>query len=171
MLELNIGQAVVRELDPADAPSIAYHANDRRIWVQLRDLFPHPYVEAHGKMFIESVQLQTMPTTFAIALDGNAVGVIGLILQSDINRVSAELGYWLGAAYWGRGVGTAAVKAITEWAMRELQLTRVFATPFAHNAASCRVLEKAAFVREGLMRSSAIKDGQLLDQVLYARVA
>jgi RimJ/RimL family protein N-acetyltransferase len=171
MLELNLGDAVVRELDLTDAPSLARHADDRRIWLQVRDALPHPYLEAHAVAYIESVRAQKPPTTFAIAVDGQAVGAIGLTMQTDVNRVSAELGYWLGAAYWGRGLATRAVSAVTRWGIDELRLTRVFATPFAENLASCRVLEKAGFVREGVMRRSAVDDGRLLDQVMYACVA
>ena len=103
-------------------------------------------------------------------MNDQVVGVIGLTVQTDINRLSAEIGYWVGAAHWGKGIATAAVRALTTWSMAQLGLVRIFATPFVHNVASCRVLEKAGYLREGLMRKSAIKDGQVLDQVLYAYV-
>jgi ribosomal-protein-alanine N-acetyltransferase len=169
-LELDLGCAVLRELALSDAPSLARHANDRRIWLQLRDAFPHPYQEEDARAFIERIRLQNQSTAFALAVEGHAVGVIGLRLQSDINRLSAEIGYWVGASHWGKGIATAAAQAITKWSMDELKMIRLFATPFADNAASCRVLEKAGYVREGLMRKSAIKDGQLQNQVLYAFV-
>ena len=111
-----------------------------------------------------------MAKSVALAVEGHAVGVICLRLQSDINRLSAEIGYWVGASHWGKGIATAAAQAITKWSMDELKMIRLFATPFADNAASCRVLEKAGYVREGFMRKSAIKDGQLQNQVLYAFV-
>lgn len=168
--ELDLGCAVLRELALSDAPSLARHANDRRIWLQLRDAFPHPYQEEDAREFIERIRLQNQPTAFALAVEGHTVGVIGLRLQSDINRLSAEIGYWVGTSHWGKGIATAAVQAITKWSRDELKMVRLFATPFADNAASCRVLEKAGYVREGLMRKSAIKDGQLQDQVLYAFV-
>ena len=170
MLEIDLGCAVLRELTLSDAPSLARHANDRRIWLQLRDVFPHPYQEEDARKFIERIRLQNQPTAFALAVDGHAVGVIGLILQYDINRLSAEIGYWIGTAYWGKGIATAAVTAFTKWSRDELKMVRLFATPFADNSASCRVLEKAGYIREGLMRNGAIKDGRLQDQVLYAFV-
>ena len=169
-LELDLGYAVLRELTLSDAPSLARHANDRRIWLQLRDVFPYPYQEEDAREFIERIRLQNQPTAFALGVDGHAVGVIGLILQHDINRLSAEIGYWIGTAYWGKGIATAAVTALTKWSMDELKMVRLFATPFADNTASRRVLEKAGYVREGVMRKSAIKDGQIRDQVLYAYV-
>ena len=167
VFSLDLGCAVLRELALSDAPSLTRHANDRRIWLQLRDVFPHPYQEEDAREFIERIRLQNQPTAFALAVDGHAVGVIGLTVQTDINRLSAEIGYWVGAAYWGRGIATAAVRALTSWSMDQLGLIRLFAMPFAHNVASCLVLGKAGYVREGLLRKSAIKDGQVLDQVLY----
>ena len=169
-LHLDLGVVILRELVLGDAPSLAQHANDRLIWVQLRDLFPHPYGEEDAVEFIERIHMQNQPTAFALAVDGQAVGVIGLTIQTDINRRSAEIGYWIGAAHWGKGIATAAVRSLTAWSMDQLGFVRLFAMPFAHNIASCRVLEKAGYVHEGLMHKSAIKDGQILDQHLYAHV-
>jgi len=105
---------------------------------------------------------------FAIAVDGAAVGGIGFVPQHDVDRVSTEVGYWLGESLWGRGITTEALIAITRYAIATHGLTRTFALPFAHNAASCRVLEKAGYVLEARLRKSAIKDGQILDQMQYA---
>jgi [ribosomal protein S5]-alanine N-acetyltransferase len=153
-----------------DAPSLALHANDRLVWVQLRDMFPHPYREEDPTEFIERIQIQSQPTALALAVNDQVVGVIGLTVQPDINRLSAEIGYWVGAVHCGKGIATTAVRALTTWSMAQLGFVQIFATPFVHNVASCRVLEKAGYLREGLMRKSAIKDGQVLDQVLYAYV-
>lgn len=108
--------------------------------------------------------------SFAIAVDDSAVGGISLRVGSDIERLSAELGYWLGEAFWGRGIVSDAAAAVTDFAFHELHLARIFAVPFAHNTASHRVLEKAGYQREGVLRASAIKDGQVLDEYLYARI-
>jgi RimJ/RimL family protein N-acetyltransferase len=88
----------------------------------------------------------------------------------DIERIGAEIGYWLGEAYWGRGIMTDVVRLTTDYAFTELGLERVFAVPFTTNVASCRVLEKAGYLREGTLRRSAIKDGRILDQFIYAKV-
>ena len=96
--------------------------------------------------------------------------LIGFKLGTDIARLTAEMGYWLGEQYWGRGLMTRAVQAASEWALDEYKLTRIFAMVFSHNVGSVRVLEKAGFEREGTMRRSAIKNGVVLDQVLYAKV-
>ena len=161
---------LIRPFQPEDAPSLAHHANDIRVWLQLRDIIPHPYSIEDAVDYVAFAVAYRPQTMFAICPEQEAVGSIGLNLQSDINRRSAELGYWLGHDYWGRGLATRAVRAMTSWAIDELQLIRIFAMPFCENRASCRVLEKAGFVLEGVMRKSAIKNDRVLDQALYAYV-
>ncbi len=168
-MHLNLEPCDVRSLRPEDAESLAVHANNREVWINLRDGFPHPYTVSDAQNFIERC-LQPPETTFAIALEGKAVGAIGFVLGGDVERVSAELGYWLGESFWGRGIMTAAVSAVTEYAMREYDLERIYATPFAWNEASMHVLENAGYVLEGVMRRSAIKDGKIIDKFLYAAV-
>jgi len=169
-VELPTPTCVVRSYEPGDAASLARNANNRKVWLKLRDRFPHPFSEADGAAYIAHVRSRPVATSFAIAVDGLAVGGISLRVGEDVERLSAELGYWLGEEYWGRGVMSDAVTVVTRYALDHLGLIRVFALPFAPNAASCRVLEKAGYQREGVMRCSAIKDGQVLDQVLYAVV-
>ena len=169
-MELRTDCCVLRQFRAADAASLARHANDRQVWLNLRDLFPHPYAIADAERYIAQVVDEMPVTRFAIDIDGEAVGSVGLKLGSDIERRSAEIGYWLGQAYWGRGIVSAAVAAVTDYAFRELDLLRVFAVPFVRNPASARVLEKAGYQREGTMRCSAVKDGLIVDQYLYAAV-
>lgn len=170
MIALDREGCLLRPWRRGDAASLAENADNREVWLNLRDRFPHPYTRADAEGWIAHVEGQAPPTHLAIEVDGAAVGGIAIQLGSDIERCSAEIGYWLGEAYWGRGIVTAAVRAMTEHAFREFPLTRVFAVPFARNPASCRVLEKAGYLLEGTLRRSAIKDGQVLDQCLYARV-
>ena len=109
-------------------------------------------------------------TGFAITIGQEAVGGIGFNQQRDIERVSAEIGYWLGESLWGRGIATEALAAVTQYAIEHHKLTRVFAVTFVSNPASCRVLEKAGYVLEGRLRRSAVKDGVVIDQLQYAIV-
>lgn len=166
-MRLTCGTCVVRSWEADDLASLVAHANNRRIWEHLRDQFPHPYTRRDGKAFLEHVMRARPETTFAIDVAGQAVGAVGYVLRTDVERVSAEIGYWLGEAYWGRGLCAAAVAAVTHHAVAQHGLTRVYALPFAHNVASCRVLEKAGFTVEGRLRRSAIKDGRIIDQLLY----
>jgi RimJ/RimL family protein N-acetyltransferase len=151
-------------------PSLVEHANNREIWMNLRDRFPHPYTRADGQSFIKLARRMDPETFFAIAVDDHAVGGIGFVMQTDVERISAEVGYWLGEAFWGRGIVTEALVAVTRHAIERHGLTRLFALPFAHNVGSCRVLEKAGYVLEGRLRRSAIKDGVILDQLQYAYI-
>lgn len=168
--DLRIPGCEVRSYRESDAESLATHANNRKIWLNLRDGFAHPYTPDHARAFIRAALARRPETHFAMAVNGAAVGSIGLKLREDVERVSAEIGYWLGEPFWGRGIITEALIAVTAAALRTHGLTRVFAVPYAWNLASFRVLEKAGYVREGVMRRSAIKDGHVVDQVLYARV-
>ena len=169
-IELAGAQCAVRRFIIADEPSVASVANDRRIWLQLRDLFPYPYRLADAEDYIGRVASADPPLSLAIVVDGRAVGGVGLQPMTDVNRRTAEIGYWVGAAYWGRGIATEAVTLVTAWAFSTHGFLRIFAQPFAGNQASRRVLEKAGYELEGTLRRSAIKDGQVRDQCLYARL-
>lgn len=169
-MELEMKNCTLRSYRMDDAESLAAYANNRKIWLNLRDGFPHPYTVEDGHNFIRRALEMQPEANFAICVEGQVVGGIGFILHSDIERISAEIGYWLGEPFWGRGIVTEALIALTAYAIQTHNLRRVFAVPFAHNKGSARVLEKAGFQLEGCMRSSAIKDGKVLDQLLYAYV-
>lgn len=168
---LQLSTCDVRSWQTSDIDSLVAHANNRKIWMNLRDAFPHPYTRHDARDFIRAVRHRDPETTFAIAVDGAAVGSIGFVMHGDVERVSAEIGYWLAEPFWGRGIMTGALKGVTEYAITTHGLTRIYALPFAWNAASCRVLEKAGYVLEARLRCSAIKDGQLTDQLQYAFIA
>jgi RimJ/RimL family protein N-acetyltransferase len=161
----------VRSWRTSDAEALARHADNRKIWINLRDAFPHPYTSRDARDFIRSVLQRTPETTFAIAVHDEPVGSIGFVLHPDVERVSAEIGYWLAEPFWGRGIATDALAAVTRHAIEAHGLTRIYALPFAWNAASCRVLEKAGYVLEARLRQSAIKNSQLTDQMQYAFIA
>lgn len=154
-----------------DAASLAKHANSRDVWINLRDGLPHPYSLNDAVTWIGSIKDQQPRVSFIIDVDGEAIGGIGFVLGSDIERRSAEVGYWLGVSHWGRGIATAALERICQYGFEELGLLRIFATPIVWNPASFRVLEKAGFEREGIMRSACVKDGKVADMALYAKIA
>jgi len=170
-MRIELSRCVVRSWSEDDATDLAPHADCREVWINLRDGFPHPYTVADALSFIRSSRALPVETNFAIAVDGRACGGIGLRLGEDVERVSAEVGYWLGRAYWGRGVATEALIALRDYAIEAFSLTRIWAVPYEWNVASTRVLEKAGFKLEGRLRRSAIKDGRVIDQFLYAFVA
>lgn len=167
-MRLELSRCLVRPWTNADADSLHRHANNRRVSIHLRDRFPFPYEIEHAKAFLGWLAGQPSPTVWAIEVNGEAVGGIGIELHTDIERVSAEIGYWLGEQVWGGGIATEALRAVTAEAFARYDLTRIYAVPFADHHASIRVLEKAGYVKEGIMRQSAIKDGKVRDQALYA---
>lgn len=166
---ITLPSCVVRDWEAGDAPSLAEFANDRRIWLNLRDHFPHPYSLADANAFLAQVAGMRPRTSFAIAVDGKAMGGIGYTRHEDVERVGAEIGYWLAVPLWGRGIMASALAGVTAHAFREhAELRRIYAVPFAWSAASARVLEKVGYKLEGRMRQSVIKDGRVTDQLLYA---
>jgi [ribosomal protein S5]-alanine N-acetyltransferase len=171
VIRLPLGRSVVRSWQKADVASLVAHANNRKIWLNLRDRFPHPYTKSDGRAYIRMAVAMDPETFFAIDVEGQAVGAIGYVMQPDVERMSAEVGYWLGEAFWGRGIVSEALRAITLDAIERHHFTRLFAVPFASNTASCRVLEKAGYVLEARLRRSAIKDGVVIDQLQYAFAA
>jgi RimJ/RimL family protein N-acetyltransferase len=169
-MRLALRNCTVRSWRTDDLESLVTHADNRNVWINLRDRFPHPYSRADGRAWLETACRQDPETNFAIDVAGRAVGGIGFILQHDIAFRSAEIGYWLGEAFWGRGISTEAVRAVTAYAIDKYDLCRVFAAVFEWNPGSCRVLEKAGYVREARMRKSATKAAQTVDEFLYAFV-
>jgi RimJ/RimL family protein N-acetyltransferase len=167
-MHLKLRTCDVRSWRSTDAEPISRHANNRNIWINLRDAFPHPYSLKDAREYIRAVRQRLPETSFVIAVDDEAVGSIGFVLRQDVERVSAEIGYWLAEPFWGRGITSEALSVVTAYAVETFHLTRVFAVPFAWNAASCRVLEKAGYVLEARLRRSAIKDGKTTDQLQYA---
>lgn len=165
--EIDCGVCRLRQLRRDDAEAIAIHGNNPKIAANLRDRFPHPYTVEDARRFLDYVESDAGECVAGIDAAGEAVGAIGLQFRSDIERCSAELGYWLGEAYWGRGIMTAAIRGFASWAMPRFELTRVYASVFAENAASIRVLQKAGFIRVGVLRKAAVKDGAYRDYVLY----
>ena len=160
----------LRKWDILDAGPLARCANNENIARNMRDAFPHHYTLADAEAFIDGSlpAREGAALCYAIELDGQAAGSIGLFRGSDIYRKNAELGYWLAEEYWGRGVMTDAVRQICAEGFAKWDIERVYAEPFADNAASRRVLEKAGFALEGTMRRGAYKNGAYRDWCMYA---
>jgi RimJ/RimL family protein N-acetyltransferase len=165
--DLECGACRLRPFRGQDAAVLARHANNRNVAMYLRDRFPHPYSTADALRFFDYAANTGDECVACIEVEGEAAGAIGVQFRTDIERCSAELGYWLGEAFWGRGIITTAIRSFTDWAMPRFELTRVYAEVFADNQASGRVLGKCGFVRVGVLRKAAIKSGVHHDYVLY----
>ncbi len=168
---ISIGEGfALRSLCATDADAIARYANNRNVWRNLRDVFPTPYDREHAVKFIKEMLASEPEGAFAIASPEEAIGVIGFHLQPDVLCRTAEVGYWLGEPFWGRGIATRALIAITGYAFQRHDYLRLTSNVFGWNLASARVLEKAGYTREGVLRNAVFKDGQVTDLLIYGKL-
>ena len=160
----------LRPWNEGDLESLVRHGNNRAVWRNLTDLFPHPYTRADARAWVRDAA-DAAPSLF-VAIDwrGEAVGGAGVIAGEGHAVHTGQFGYWLGESHWGHGLATASARALKEHLFLLPRFERLEAPVFAWNPASMRVLEKAGFTREGVLRRSMLKDGQLIDQVMYAAV-
>jgi RimJ/RimL family protein N-acetyltransferase len=158
----------IRQFISNDISKLAELCNNKNIWDNLRDFIPFPYTEKDAQGFIDFCSKENPVVTFAIDLNENLVGCIGLVPQNDIYRLSAEIGYWIGEPYWGFGIATQAVRLIVDYGFKKLNLIRIFTGVFDYNVPSQRVLEKAGFKKEGVFEKSIIKNGQIHDEYRYS---
>lgn len=160
----------LRKWQESDAPSVLKYADNKKISDNLRDVFPHPYTLADAEFYVKDCAQNSEEAQLcrAIVIDGEAVGSVGIFVQNDVKRKSAELGYWLGEPFWGKGIMSAAVSQICAEAFETFDIVRIYAEPFAHNAASRKVLQKSGFTLEGVMKNSVYKNGEIFDSCMYA---
>lgn len=151
-----------------DLDSLVIHANNWQVAKNLTDKFPFPYNEIHAKAFIEFATKGDPIHIFAIDINGNAVGGIGIHPQEDIHRKNAELGYWLAEPYWGKGIMSRAIEQSVNFAFDTFDIVRLFARPFGTNIASQKVLEKNGFILEGCFEKVLFKNNEFLDELIYA---
>lgn len=146
--------------------------NNKNILNNLRDGLPYPYTINDAEEYITTMLSADKTKTFAFAIVVNdvVVGSIGVFRCDNIHSRTAEMGYYMGEPYWGKGLGTSAVKQICKYVFENTDIIRIFAEPFAHNTASCRVLEKAGFQLEGILHSNAVKNGNIIDMKMYALI-
>ncbi len=158
----------IRPFESADAGKLAELCNNKKIFDNLRDYIPYPYTLQDARDFINHCQVHDPPMNYAILHGDELCGAIGLVPQTDVYTGSAEIGYWLGEPYWGKGIMTRAVRLMVSYGFEKLDLRRIFTSVFAHNPASARVLEKAGFQFEGTGRKAVIKNGIVRDELRYA---
>jgi [ribosomal protein S5]-alanine N-acetyltransferase len=169
-MQLQLAGCLLRPWQRGDEASLVRHAGNRNVWRNMRDRFPHPYTAADARAWIRRANAQRPFTSLAIVVDGAAVGGVGIEIGADVFRRSAEIGYWLGEPFWGRGIATQVLGAFTEYAFRSFDICRLEAGVFGWNPASGRVLEKNGYVLEGRSRLAVTKDGQTCDRLLYGLV-
>lgn len=165
-------ECILRKWKIEDAKELAELLNNPKILDNLRDGLPYPYTRKDAEEYISSMISADEETTFAFAItaDGRVVGSIGIFRCDNIHFRTAEMGYYIGEPYWGKGMGTDAVRQACDYVFSNTDIIRIFAEPFSYNTASCRVLEKAGFAFEGLLRSNAVKNGRVIDMKMYSLI-
>lgn len=160
----------LRNWSMSDVESLVEHANNYNIAKWLTNQFPHPYDKKAGEAFIHSVMNDNPQKVFAIEVDGEAVGSIGIFPQSDIHEKSAEIGYWLSERYWGKGIMPNAIADIVTYGFENFEIVRIYARPFSSNIGSQRVLEKVGFKLEARLEKALFKNDEYLDELIYAKL-
>jgi len=155
----------LRKLKLSDADIFASLANNKNIWLTMRDIFPHPYSKDDAKNFINENKTSNI---FAITFNDEIVDAIGLHRLTDLNRFTVELGYWIGEPYWNKGIASKAVQLIIDFGFKTLDINRIYASTIESNLASSRVLEKNNFIFEGVSKKSAFKNNKFLDEYRFA---
>lgn len=162
----------IRKWRIEDAAALASALNNKNILDKLRDGLPYPYTKKDAGDYIDAMLRSDENTTYAFAttVEDKAVGSIGVFRKDNIHCRTGEMGYYIAEPFWGQGIGTSAVKQTCRYIFEHTDIIRIFAEPFAFNTASCRILEKSGFVCEGILRSNAIKNGQIIDMKMFSLI-
>lgn len=157
----------LRKWQAGDEPSLVENANNYHIWKNLKDIFPHPYTITDAYEWVRIARGTS--ENFAIQVGNKAVGGIGILLKDDIYKQNAEIGYWLGEPYWGKGIMSAAIAEVTDYTFTSYNIHRIYAGVFEYNLGSMKALQKAGYEKEAVLKKSLFKEGQLYDEHIYAR--
>jgi len=161
---------ILRKWNNADLESLVKYANNQNIAKWLTNEFPHPYTQEDGEAFLSMIAQHNPTKVFAIEVNGEAAGSIGIFPQSDIHEKNAEMGYWLAEEYWGQGIMTKAIQEIVEYGFQTFDIVRIFARPFSTNFASQQVLEKAGFTLEARLKKALFKNAEFMDEIIYTKL-
>ena len=162
----------LKDIQAASPKEIAALANNKAVWRNLRDAFPYPYTEDDAVKFLNLCKTGDCGYNYGIYNQDNIfVGTCGIIPKNGIYRFTAEIGYWIGEPYWGRGYATQALKQLADIALNDLKFIRIYAEVFGFNDASKRVLEKAGFTLEAVLKKNMVKEDKIMDSYIYSRVA
>lgn len=167
-MDLQDNKITLRPIQLSDRNNLAKLANNINVCQNLRDGFPHPYTLEHADNYINACLNEPNIAKKAIEYNGQFVGIVGLVLTKEVYRKTAEVGYWVGEPFWGKGIATSAVKLITTYAFEVLKMKRVHAGVYSYNDASKRVLEKCSYEFEGIFKSVTIKNNRFVDEWRYA---
>lgn len=165
---------IIRPFREGDQDSLVENANNKLIFDNVKDTFPYPYTLADADWWVKHnspKSLEEITKVMAIEIDGKAVGAIGIILGTDIQRINAEIGYWLGENHWKKGITTQALIWMTNYVFENFsQIHRIWAGVLGHNKSSMRVLEKAGFSFESIHYQSVIKNNIIGNEFIYVKL-
>ena len=167
-MKISFGDYFIRSYEYSDQEALVKYANNNNISRLLRDQFPFPYTKTNAETWLIHACNQEIETNFVIANEKELIGAIGINLQEDVNRFSAEIGYWLGEPFWRKGITTTALNIFTEYALKNFNLNRIYANVFEGNDASEKVLQKVGYRKEATLRKAVFKERKFLDQYIYA---
>jgi len=170
-ITLNGDIIILDSFRPEDAKPLTAIANNRKIWLNVRDRFPHPYTISNAHAFIKTAATsQSENYIFAIRHNGELIGSTGIFNGQDVYKQSYEIGYWIGEPYWGKGFASNSVGLITDFAFQSLNARKVWAGCFSYNKGSMKVLLKNDFVQEGILKGAIIKDGIVGDEYRFGKL-
>jgi RimJ/RimL family protein N-acetyltransferase len=162
---LETGRLRIRPYTEADIPELLPLVGVREVAATTLRI-SHPYTEQDARKFLELAnEPDKLWLAITIKADGRQIGGIGLRIDQDHQH--AELGYWLGVGYWGKGYATEAARELLRYGFEELEMHRIFASHFGQNHASGRILKKIGMKHEGCQREHLRKWGEFVDSELY----
>lgn len=167
-MKISFGEFCIRGYEYSDQEALVKYANNHNISKLLRDQFPFPYTKTDAETWLIHACNQEIETNFVIANEKELIGAIGINLQEDVNRFSAEIGYWLAEPFWRKGIITNALKLLTVYAFQNFDINRIYANVFEGNDASEKVLVKAGYKKEATLKKAVFKEEKFIDQYIYA---
>ncbi len=161
----------LREWKKKDILPLTLLANNKLVSDSLRDRFPFPYTSKDAEIWIRLNKKIEPARNFAIQVDHLLAGGCSVMLKDDIYRCSAEIGYWLGQPFWGKGIATEAVRLLLKKIDAQYpSIVRLYAEVFEFNEGSMRVLQKNGFHLESIRKRAVIKNNRILDDHVWVKL-
>jgi [ribosomal protein S5]-alanine N-acetyltransferase len=168
-MEISFEGIILRPWTFSDARQLAFIADNKKIADNIRDGLPNPYSFKDAQDWLNLILPENNPPKyFAVTTDNQLVGSIGIVTKTNIYRKNFEIGYFVSEDFWGKGIATKAIKAVTSYAFRDFDIIRVYAESFSENTGSRRALEKAGFKLEATLKKNIIKNDIITDSCIYS---
>ena len=168
MTTITLTTCTIRPWRVEDREALIWYADDVRVAATMPQDFPSPFTFREADVWLARTVNQSPYFDFAIEVDGEAVGSISLLLGEGEHRSNGEITLWIGKDFWGRGIATEAVQAITYYGLERFDLQRVYALVFASNAAARRVFEKNEYALLGQITGGVPRQGVVMEALVYA---